>query len=189
MRRYVAGALVIALGLTVGGFWVAQSAGGARTVTLAAPEFSPREYSTHNNNATSVCKDPATGESVFVQSQVGGEVRGDMDNAKGSFFEEVRLPNRATVENLRLIVNDGDADTDVFALLLRRRIEHGISNAGGLTVMATARSSDGVVNTIRRFNDSSISAPRINNADFEYYVELVDCGIPEPYAVQILYSK
>ena len=189
MRRYVTGAVVLAGALTLGGVWVARSAGGARTVTLAAPEFSPRDYSTHNNNGTSVCKDPTTGDSVFVPTQVGGEVRGDMDNAKGSFFEGVRLPHRATVETIRLVVNDGDAETDVFALLVRRRIEHNISNTGGLTVMGTARSSGAVVNTLRRFNDSSIKKARIDNANFEYFVELVDCGVPEPYAVQIVYSK
>lgn len=188
MRRYVAAAVFLAVGLSLGGIWVARSAGGARTVTLAAPEFSPRDYSTHNNMADSVCRD-AKGEADFAESQVGGEVRGDMDNAKGSFFEGVRLPHRATVETIRLVVNDGDADTDVFALLVRRRIEHGISNTGGLTVMGTARSSGAVVNTLRRFSDSSIQKPRINNTDFEYFVELIDCGVPEPYAVQLVYDR
>lgn len=174
--------------MTIGSVLVAQSAGGARTLTLAAPEFSPRDYSTHNNVGASACKD-INGDPVFVTSEVGGEVRGDMDNAKGSFFEGVRLPHGTKVENLRVVVNDNDGDTDVFALLVRRRIEGGISNVGGLKVMARAHSTGAVLNTLRRFNDSSIDGARINNAKFEYFVELIDCGVPEPYAVQILYSK
>jgi hypothetical protein len=188
MRRTVAVALAVAMTASVAWVLNARSAGGTKVITLSAPAFSPREYSTHNNG-DKVCRD-AMEDPIFVPSEAGGEVRGDMDNGKGSFFHTVPLPLAVKVTKLRLVVNDGDAEADVFAFLVRRRIEGGIPNTGGYKVMARAKSEGAEPATLRAFPDTTIRGgnktdPRI----YSYFVELVDCGVPEPYSVQVFYRK
>jgi hypothetical protein len=183
MKRFVAFAVAISMMATVGWVLIARSAPGPKVISIVAPAFTPGEYSEHNKNGSSVC--PA-----FVMSDPGGEVRGDMDNAKGSFFHAVHIPQSMQVTNLRLIVNDNDGDEDVFAYLIRRKIENGTANTDGYRVMGRARTEGAVANKLRAFNDNSIKfGGRVNNRRFMYFVELIDCGVPEPYSVQVFYKK
>jgi hypothetical protein len=182
MKRFAALAMTLVLIGTVGWVLVARSAPGTKVITLSAPAFSPRDYSTHNNGTTA-CTDQ-------VPSEVGGEVRGDMDNGEGSFFHTVQLPQAVKVTKLRLVVNDNDGDADVFAYLARRKIEPGTANTDGYRLMARAKSSGAQAATLRAFNDNTIKAGRrTDNRRFVYFVELVDCGVPEPYSVQIFYER
>jgi hypothetical protein len=182
MKRSIAVVLAIAITASVGWVLVARSAGRSKTISLAAPAFSPRDYSEHNRAGDTICAE-------FAESVTGGEVRGDMDNAKGSFFHTVPLPHRVRVTKLRLIVNDND-ENDVFAYLIRRRIVHGTPNTEGYKVMARANSTWAVLNTLRTFTDDSIQGDILTDTrQFMYFIELVDCGLPEPYAVQVIYKK
>jgi hypothetical protein len=183
MKRYVAALLALALIATVSWVLVARSAGGQKVISISAPAFTPRDYSEHNKMGTSVCTD-------YVESQTGGEVRGDMDNAEGSFFHAVNLPAGMKVTKLRLVVNDNDGDADVFAYLIRRKIENGTANTDGYRQMGRARSEGAVANTLRAFQDNAIRfGGRTDNQKYMYFIELIDCGLPEPYSVQVFYRK
>ena len=188
MKKAVALVAGIVVTATLGWVLVARSAGPAKILNLAAPAFSPRDYSTHNNNGFSFCKNEL-GDPVFVPLAQGGEVRGDHDNAKGSFFHTAVLPQGMQVTKLRLVVNDGDAEADVAAYLLRRKITDGTSNTAGYKVMGRAKSDGAVTNTLRAFTDATILSGRVDNREFQYFVELIDCGVPEPYSVRVFYEK
>jgi len=186
MKRFAALLLVLVLAASVGWVLIAESAPGTKVVTLSAPAFSPRDYSTHNNGDP-VCENG--GDPAAVESETGGEVRGDIDNGAGSFFHTVLLPQATKVTKLRLVVND-NADTDVWAYLIRRKIENGTANTDGYQVMGRAVSSGAVAATLRAFSDTTIKhGLMIDNRRFVYFVELVHCGGPEPYSVQVFYQK
>lgn len=185
---------VASLGLVTVGTLVtlaSPAATGAklRYVNLEVPAFAAREYSVHNSQGggENACVDPAAGP-VFVPLQNGGENRGDLDNGEGSYLASLQLPQGMKMTAFSLFANDNDTDADVHAFLLRKRLLDGLSPAaGGYRVMAEAHSSD-AVNAMRQFTDDTVSGPKVNNAKFGYYVEVVDCGVPEPYAVQVAYS-
>lgn len=101
----------------------------------------------------------------------------------------MRLPQGVRVTELSLFVNDNDGDADVYVYLVRKKIADNLSPAvEGYRVMAQANSSGAVANTMRRFSDDTVRAATVNNALFGYYVELVDCGIPEPFTAQVAFS-
>jgi len=151
-------------------------------LSLGASSFAGREYSDHNKTGSSVC-------GSFVPLSNGGENFGDLDNGSGSYIAPVVLPAGATVTELSLFVNDGDSDTDAHAYLVKKKIANNLSPATlGYKVMAEVHSSGAVINTMRRISDDTIDVPVIVNVNFYYFVELVDCGIPEPFAVQIVYT-
>ena len=77
-----------------------------------------------------------------VSNTSNGEVKGQLDNAKGSFETFMRMPNRVTVTRFSLLVNDADMDTDVFAYLIRRDIQNGLNKDTGYLVMAKTNSSE-----------------------------------------------
>jgi hypothetical protein len=153
------------------------------TVTIAAATFSGREYSTHNRAGSTAC-----GETQVPLSN-GGESSGDLDNASGSYFAAVTLPDGATVSRLELLANDADLDTDVFAFLVRKKVTPNLSpHTSGYDVMADTHSNGAVNATLRRFSDGTVNNAVIDATRFEYLVELVDCGLPEPFAVKLTYS-
>ena len=117
-----------------------------------------------------------------------GEVRGQLDNAKGSFEGFVSLPDHATVTGFSLMVNDADMDDDVIAYLIRRDVADGLDKDKGYRVMARTRSEGAVIDTIRRFEDTTISGKVVDNSHHAYFVELVDCGVPEPFAVSVTFT-
>ena len=153
-----------------------------RTLKLPAVSFQPIESSTHNRQGGTMNSCAAD-----VTLAEGQENRGKLDNAAGSFIAPVNLPHGAEMVRFRIFVNDADADEDLVAHLVRQRLENGLDTTEGYFTIATAKSSDAVTNTIRAFADRTIKVPVVDNNAFMYYVELVDCGIPEPYAVDITY--
>ena len=147
----------------------------------AAPAFTAVSASEHNNMGTSVC--PA-----FAPSQQGEENNGDLNAKKGSFLENVQLPKGATITNFRLYANDFDAD-DSFAFLVRKQVGNGFAPAqDGYQVIAEVKTEGAVLNTMRAFDDSTIQAPKVDNKNFYYYIELVNCANIEPFSVQITYQ-
>jgi len=165
----------------------ASTASGPQTATLAATALTQVGYSTHNNNNVHDCGAfvPASG----VSDTTNGEVHGQLDNAKGSFEGFIRLPDSVTVKQFSLMVNDADQDDDVVAYLIRRNVADGLNKDQGYLVMARAKSNGAVNDTIRRFSDSTITGKLIDNSHFAYFVEMVDCGVPEPFAVSVTYAS
>jgi len=175
-----------AVAVWLAGLGPASGASGPQYATLAATALTPVGYSTHNSGSNHICGDfvPPSG----VSDTTNGEIRGQLDNAKGSFEGFLRLPEDATVTQFSVMVNDADMDDDVHAYLIRRNVADGLDKTTGYLVMAHAASDGAVINTIRQFDDDTILSPKIDNSHFAYFVELVDCGVPEPFAVRITYT-
>jgi len=149
----------------------------------AASTFSPVEESTHNNMGNSVC-------AAFVPSQQGSENKGDLNAKKGSFLENVTLPQGAAVKQLTLFANDNDGDDGTHVLLVRKRIQAGLSpQFDGYAVMASTQSKGAVMNTMRKFSDKTIAGAKVDNTRFFYYLELVNCATVEPFDVQVAYTR
>jgi len=165
----------------------ASGAAGTKFVNLAAPAFTPLNYSTHNDGLDTcggayVPQPPHTNG----DADVNGENRGQLDNAKGSFVHDFNLPQAARIRSFALFVNDADTDTNVFALLVRRQIAPNPFPKGqGYTVMARVHSTGSVTDKIRKFSTTKVGGAVIDNARFMYFVEMVDCGIPEPFAARV----
>ena len=53
--------------------------------------------------------------------------------------------------------------------------------------MASIASNGAVLNTMREFTTSTINNATIDNTRFDYYVEMVNCAVTEPFAVRISY--
>ena len=176
----------LAVATWLAGLGPASGAGGPQYATLAATALTPVGYSTHNSNGNNICEAyvPPSG----VSEDTNGEVRGQLDNAEGSFEGFVRLPEDATVTQFSVLVNDADSDQDVHAYLIRRNVADGLDKTTGYLVMAHAASDGAVINTIRQFDDDTILGKAIDNSHFAYFVELVDCGIPEPFAVRVTFT-
>jgi hypothetical protein len=148
---------------------------------FAAPAFTPVIASEHNNMGSSACGN-------FVNSQQGEENNGDLNARKGSFLENVQIPKGATITNFRLYANDFDAE-DSFAFLIRKQVGDGFAPAqGGYSVMAEVKTDGAVMNTMRAFDDSTIETPVVDNKNFYYFIELVNCANIEPFSVQITYQ-
>jgi hypothetical protein len=182
---FLAGALTWAMLGSV----VSSGAPALRYANFSAPAFTPVAYSTHNHGPTSSCGneevDHPTGPDTF---QGGAENHSDLDAKKGSYLENVRLGQGATVRKLTLFANDAD-DHDVHVFLVRKRVGAGLNpRFQGYKVMARADSSGAVLDTMRKFTDPSIDKPVIDNEHYFYFLELVNCGIDEPFAVQIAFN-
>jgi hypothetical protein len=148
---------------------------------FAAPAFTAVVASEHNNMGTSVC-------GAFVPSQQGEENNGDLNARKGSFLENVQIPKGATITGFRLYANDFDAE-DSYAFLVRKSQSPGQSPAqDGYSVMAEVKTEGAVMNTMRAFDDASIETPVVDNRNFYYFVELVNCANIEPFSVQVTYQ-
>ncbi len=180
--------LSVALNLVLGAV-LAWSLLGASPVTSAtlryqtygASGFNDLEYSTHDDDC-----DPAIPPANAKQ---GGENMGDLDNAEGSFVQNVSLPQGAVIKRFTLFVNDADMDEDVFAYLIRKRVGNNLSPAfSGYKVLAEVKSSSAVNATMRAFSRNVTQGGRVNNQSFYYFVEMLDCGVPEPFAVQVAFE-
>lgn len=147
----------------------------------AAPAFTAVTASEHNNMGESVC-------AAFVPSQQGEENNGDLNAKKGSFLENVQIPKGATITNFRLYANDFDAE-DSFAFLIRKEQAAGLDPAqGGYSVIAEVKTEGAVLNTMRAFDDATIETPVVDNRNFYYFIELVNCANIEPFSVQVTYQ-
>ncbi len=187
MRKRVSLVTVVALLVPVA--WMLVGQGGATGATiqytnLSAPSFAGRDSSVHNDGlAPDAC-------AAQVPLAIGQENRGDLQNATGSFIGNVILPNGSTVTAVTLFANDADGDINSTAYLMRKRILDGLTPAkSAIVTMAIASSSGAVLDTMRAFTDSTINVPTVSNAQFQYFVELVNCGTTvEPFSVQIVTS-
>jgi hypothetical protein len=76
------------------------------------------------------------------------------------------------------------------AYLMRKRIVNGLTPAkSGILTMARASTSGAVIDTLRAFTDPTITSPAVGPAEYQYFVELVNCGkTVEPFSVQIVTS-
>jgi hypothetical protein len=181
--------LWLSLALAVGLGWLVLSkvtaAGGkVETANYPVATFTPAADSTHNNAGSSVC---AAG---FQASEPIKENKGDLNTSKGSFLERVGLPDGTTARTLSLFVNDNDGDDGTYAFLIRKQIKKNLSpQFDGYKVMASTKSTGAVLNTMREFTDSSVKSGKIDNAHFDYYLEVVNCATVEPFAVQIGFTK
>jgi len=182
----VAAAAVTAF-LILGWALISQvTAGGTVVVTVqnyAASTFTPVEESSHNHNGGSVC-------AAFEASEQGSENKGDLNAKKGSFLQNVILPQGATVRQLTLFANDNDGDDGTHVFLVRKRIQAGLSpQFTGYGVMARTQSQGAVNNTMRRFTTSAVDGATIDNRHFFYFLELVNCATVEPFDVQVAYTS
>lgn len=182
---------IVAIGLIAAalcGWAIISHVGAAGTVTVhvqnyAVATFTPVESSTHNNNGSSAC-------AAFVPSQQGSENRGDLNAKKGSFLENVALPQGVTVKQVTLFVNDNDGDDGTHVFLVRKAVQNGLSpQFNGYGVMGATKSNGAVNNTMRRFTDKTITGAKVDNARFFYYLELVNCATVEPFDVQVAYTR
>jgi hypothetical protein len=151
---------------------------------IAAPSFVGKNKSYHNDG---VAPDACAAQ---VALEIGDENRGDLQNAAGSFIANVVLPQGATVTRFTLFANDADSDINSAAYLIRKRIVNNLSPAkGGITGMAVAATSGAVTDKLRAFSDTTILSPTIANSEYQYFVELINCGkTVEPFSVQIVTS-
>jgi hypothetical protein len=176
----------LAAAVWLAGLRPASGASGPQYAMLAATALTPVGYSTHNSAANHICGDFVAPSGV--SDTTNGEVRGQLDNAEGSFEGFVRLPEDASVTQFSVLVNDADSDDNVHAYLIRRNVADGLDKTTGYLVMAHAASDGAVINTIRQFDDDTILGKAIDNSHYAYFVELVDCGVPESFAVRITYT-
>jgi hypothetical protein len=192
-KRLLAGAVLFlagALTWALLGSVISSGASALHYADFSAPAFTPIEYSTHNHGPTSACGgeevDHPTGPDTF---QGGAENHSDLDAKKGSYLENVRLGQGATVKKLTVFANDNDGDHDLHVYLVRKRVGAGLNpRFQGYKVMARADSSGAVLDTMRKFTDATIVDPVIDNEHFFYFLEMVNCGTIEPFAAQIAFN-
>lgn len=180
---------LLVLGIVICAALTAAVGFGATTksekhLAIPAATFVPAADSTHNNAGDSVC---AAG---FQASQPISENRGDLNTSKGSFLAPVQLPDGAKIEDFSLFVNDNDGDDGTHVFLIRKRLQQGLSpQFNGYEVMAQTASNGAVLNTMRRFTDSSVKDSRVDNGRFDYFVEMVNCATVEPFGVVLGYGR
>jgi hypothetical protein len=159
-----------------------------RFLTVSAPTFVPVQSSTNNNNGSSVCANGFVPHTNTAPEVLGSENHGDLNAVKGSYLAPVSLPGGVTIRRLNLYANDFDNDDGVYVLLVRKQLTDGLSpQFDGYQVMAQTNSTGAVQNTMRRFTDTTVDSPKVNNKGFAYYLEMVNCATVEPFAAQIVY--
>lgn len=149
---------------------------------LAAASFAGRDTSDHNDG---LAPDACTG---IVALSVGDEKEGGLINAKGSFVASAQLPQGARVAAFNLFASDADPDTNSVAYLVRRRLAHGISASTGPDgVIAMVATSGAVADAMRAFPGKIMNAALVDNSQFQYFVELVNCSTAiTPFTVQVV---
>jgi hypothetical protein len=103
-----------------------------------------------------------------------GEVnQGLLLNAQGSYFAPVVFPiSSQSVCQFKLIYRDNDADVDVTASLLRKRVKIG-GNAFDPPVVMASVSSTGADANVRRAATKAVAQRQIDTDNSFYFVELV----------------
>jgi hypothetical protein len=145
--------------------------------------FTPAEETTHNNAGDSVC-------GTFQPSEPTSENMGDLNAKKGSFLARVSLSDGAVIRRLGLFANDNDADNGAYVFLVRKLLMTGLSpQFNGYHVLAQTHSTGAVLNTMRHFVDKTVSLGTVDNARFEYFLEVVNCATVEPFAAQLVFTK
>jgi hypothetical protein len=158
-------------------------------LTIAAVSFADRVASEHNDEEVALVPDDCD-PNITKSTLEGEENRTALNNGKGSYIGAVNLPQKAKITAFSLFVNDNDGDTDAQAHLVRNTIGSDIAMPGeGYEVMADAKSNGSADNELRQFSDTTINSAKVDNRTSLYFVELLVCGVTEPYAVQIAYKK
>ena len=109
----------------------------------------------------------------------------------GSFIGDLQLPQGASVRQFRLSARDNDTDNEIYAYLLRKRMapKAGVDGFGGYQVLASVHSG-GFSMLLRRFTTSSVTNGLVNDSNFSYFAEIVNCvDTTDPIGVQIVWSK
>ena len=124
----------------------------------------------------------------MVPLAMGYENRGGVMNAKGSFIANAQLPQGARVAAFTLFASDADEEANSIAYLVRRRLAHGLSATNAPDgVIATAATAGAAEDTLRAFQGKIVNAAVIDNSQFQYFVELVNCSPRiEPFTAQIV---
>jgi hypothetical protein len=195
VSKLVIGLLCMAIGAlaaTVVGMSMEEEkadAGAATTRFLNVPaaSFVGRTQSTHNVavGGTNACG------YVTLPEEHGEfpELSGRTEDMKGSYIAPVFLPQGATVTALSLFTRDNNSNEDVFIYLARKKTQHNLGANQGYTLMANTKSAGGTGGNMRRFDDTSVSAAAIDNAQYAYSLEIVGCNINiDPVAVRITYT-
>jgi hypothetical protein len=176
--------LVSAAALTLAFFVVAGSgAVGATsgTVSLDVTGFAFHADTTHFAGTGDVCQ-------TQTAPAAGREFQGTGDGV-GGFIGNVDLPQGARISAFRVSARDNDADVDVHAYLVRKRLAPSTGDGfGGYNVLASVASS-GSSTTLRRFSTTNVSGGRVDTATFAYFAELVNCAdTVDPIGVQVLWT-
>jgi hypothetical protein len=183
-----AGVLVLVVLLAATGAAAPKHKRKPRFLTVSAPTFVPVQESTHNHNGNSVCANGFVPHSNTAPEVLGSENQGDLNAIKGSYLAPVSLPGGATIRRLNLYANDNDNDDGVYMFLVRKQLADGLSpQFNGYQVLAQTNSTGAGANTMRRFTDTTVDSPKVNNKGFSYYLEMVNCAVVEPFAAQIVY--
>jgi hypothetical protein len=163
-----------------------QKQRGKQYLNYAAPAFTPVDESEHNTMGSTVCQN-FQGRSANA-GDFADENNADLNAVRGGYLHSVALPNKATITDLHLFANDNDGDDNVFVFLVRKQMTPNLSPAGsGYEVIAQASSDGAANNVLRKFSDTSIDSPLVNNRTHYYMLELVNCATIEPYSVQVGY--
>lgn len=170
----------------VGGmaFVLAQgSASGVTTgtFTIGAPTLIQVASSTHNGSLNPVCGSQ-------IGATAGSEFNGVLENGAGSYIGGVHVPQGATITALGLTAQDFTSPADVHVFLVRKSALAQANFTGKYSVVASV-SSSGAVDQARLFSSSTITNPVVDNSEFAYYVEMVNCDETiQPIAIQITYT-
>ena len=139
---------------------------------------------TYHDDATqdSICGAFSPSENREFEGTEGGP---------GTYIASVNLPQGAHITAFRITARDNDTDKDVQAFIVRKRMapKAGVDGFGGYTTMTGVQSS-GASGALRRFSTSVISTPTIDNNQFAYMAEIVNCvDTVDPIGVQVAWTK
>lgn len=181
-RRFVLATVTLA-GLALAGVAVAAAGPGAAGATSATLSIDIGAMTYHvDATQDAVCGAFSPAEEREFEGTEGGP---------GTYIASLNLPQGAHVTALRLSARDNDADKNVQAFIVRKRMapKAGVDGFGGYTTMTEAV-SNGASTALRRFSNTVISTPVIDNTQFAYMAEIVNCvDTVDPIGVQVAFTK
>ena len=151
-------------------------------VSLDAAGLSYNFRTTHLIGGGSPCPNPITASDPT-------EHNGAIEEA-GGYIGNVILPNGARIIGFRLSAEDNDPDVNVYAYLARKRLTtQGGNFLAGYKVLATVNTT-GTQAGIHRVGTTSIASGLVDNAQYAYLVELVNCASTvNPAGIQVVYTR
>jgi hypothetical protein len=151
-------------------------------INVPAAAFIAHAASDHNDG---LAPDACT---ALVPLSPGVENHGGLVDARGSFIANAELPQGARLAAFNLFASDDDPDANSTAYLVRRRLAHGIGASRAPDgVIAMVSTAGAVADTMRAFPGKIINAAVVDNSQFQYFIELVNCSAAiEPFTVQVV---
>lgn len=179
VRNSSAYALAFLVGIGLAGPVLAAS---YQYINIPAAAFAGHATSDHNDG---IAPDACTS---IVPLKAGEENRGGLLGASGSFVANADLPQGGRLAAFNLFASDADNEANTTVYLMRRRLAHGISASNAPDgVIATASTAGAEADAMRAFPGKIMNAAVIDNSQFQYFVELVNCSVGiEPFTVQIV---